>query len=410
MFGDKKLFKLWQVFGFVSFSFFSLIIVIYFVYYIYISKFTKKKSRANLFFPENKDDFSTAISVVIPTYNEEKIIKQKLVNISEQTYPKRLMEIIVIDSNSKDDTVNIIKDFVSLHPELNINIITENERKGKSQAINKAFSSASPQIDILFMTDVDALLEKDAIEKVVLCFNNKQIGAVCGTEVILNVAESGETISEATYRQYYKKLRLGESVLDSTPIFDGELSAYKSDIIRGKNVKENLNADDSQLAIIVRRKGYRSICCPDAIFYEYAPSDWSSMKLQKIRRGQGLSRMFWYNKDIIFNKNFGRFGSIIFPVNFFMHVISPFLFFSALLFGSVFIYGYTTKNFIYFFFLISSIPIILYLKSFLLRINLLRTGWTFFLYQMILLEGMLYYIFGRSLYKWQKVESIRSKF
>lgn len=395
--------SLWQIFGLITFALVGFVIVVYIKYYFYISKFAKKK------FCTNKGDFTTRITVVIPTFNEEATIKKKLENLYAQTYPADLMETIVIDSASRDDTVKIVRDFMCSHKELNIEIITENKRRGKSAAINKAFSYANPQSEILVMTDVDAVFKEDAIEKILSCFIDPEIGAVCGTQTVLNPSESRETKSEATYKHYYVKLRMGESALDSTPIFDGELAAYRAGVIRGMKVKENLNADDSQLANMVRRKGYRSICDPEAIFYEYAPLDWSSKQIQKVRRGQGLSRMFWYNKDMMFKKEYGKFGSVILPVNFFMHVISPFLVLFSLILGLVFFFFFVFQGGNLVPWVILSVSAILLFDYFLFRRKFLNVAWTFFEYQMILFKGILLFLFGKSLHKWQKVESIRNK-
>lgn len=400
--------RLFQIFGFLSLSLFTLIIIIYSGYYIYILRFIARVPADNIL--ENKNDILINISIVICTYNEEKTIKKKLDNILDQTYSKELMEILVIDGNSEDSTVKIVEEFTHSHPQLNIKLITEEERKGKSHAINKAFYNADSKSKIIIMTDADSLLENNSIEKIVSYFNNKKIGAVCGTEIILNINESIETKLEESYRKYYKNLRLGESALDSTPIFDGELSAYRTDIIGGLKILENSNVDDCQLANIIRRKGYRAISCPDAFFYEYAPPDWSSMMRQKVRRGQGLSRMFWYNKDMMFNKKLGKFGSVIFPVNFFMHLISPILVLFSLAFGLIFVSVYVLQNFYLLILFISAIFIILLLKRFFLKINLINVACTFIVYQMILLRGILLFISGKSLHKWQKVEKIRNKF
>ncbi len=396
--------SLWRLFGLITFALVVFVIVVYIGYYSYISKFAKKKIR------RNECDFTARTTVVVPTFNEEATIKKKLENLYAQTYPADLMEIIVIDSASKDDTVKIVRDFLSSHKKLNIKIIVENERRGKSAAINNAFSCASPQSEIFLMTDVDAILKEDAVEKIVSRFIDPEIGAVCGTQVVLNASESRETQSETTYRHYYAKLRIGESALDSTPIFDGELAAYRADVIRKMKVKENLNADDSQLANMVRRKGYRSICDPEAIFYEYAPSDWSSKQIQKVRRGQGLSRMFWYNKDMMFKREYGKFGTVILPVNFFMHVISPFLVLFNVVLGLVFFFFFVFQSGNLVPWVILGVSVILSFDYFLLRRKFLDVAWTFFEYQMTLLRGILLFLLGRSQHKWQKVESIRNKF
>jgi len=389
----------------------ALVTAVYVFYYIYILKaIGKTTARArNLTNPSLK----TRITLVIPTYNEELAIGGKLLNLIEQTYPLNLMEVIVIDSNSSDKTVKIVKKFMLEHPELDIKLIEEDKRLGKSTAVNKAFSSARPQSEVIMMTDVDVYLEKDAIEKVVSNFGDPTVGAVCGRQVLMNPQESKETKMEATYQRFYEKLRIGESVIDSTPLFEGQFAAYRANVIQGENVRENANADDCQLAITVRRKGFRAICDQQAVFYEYSPPDRASLQLQKVRRGQGLARLFWQNKDMMFKNKYGKFGLIILPANFFMHVISPFLVFSfpILCLASLFCYLLQGGNLTW-----TSASLMLgacatlAIGYFITGKKYLRILWTFLNYQLTVLRGMLLILGGRSLHKWQKVDSIREKY
>lgn len=55
------------------------------------------------------DDFSYQpfISIVVPTYNEERVIKRRIENLLSQDYPKNKYEIIVVDSGSTDATFRI---------------------------------------------------------------------------------------------------------------------------------------------------------------------------------------------------------------------------------------------------------------------------------------------------------------
>lgn len=52
------------------------------------------------------------VSIVIPTYNEEKNIRTCLNAILRQNYPKDLIEIIIVDNRSTDKTINIIKEYM----------------------------------------------------------------------------------------------------------------------------------------------------------------------------------------------------------------------------------------------------------------------------------------------------------
>lgn len=399
---------IYHIFAIITAALLAVVVAVYGGYYLYISKFTKGQTE------EYRDfDFLTRVTVVIPTYNEETTIKGKLTNITKQSYPLNLMEIILIDSNSEDKTVKFAKDFMYTHPELNMKIIIENERRGKSTAINKAFSSVDPRSEIIIMTDSDAHLEKKAIQMVVSHFSDPIIGAVSGKQVLINKEESKETMSEAIYGSFYEKLRIGESVIDSTPIFHGELSAYRAGVIRGEKIREDLNADDSQLANIVRRKGFKAIHDSKALFYEYAPPDKKSKQMQKVRRGQGLSRLFWYNKDMMFKKSYGKFGLIILPANFFMHIISPFLVFSDLVlsFVCLFFYLFQDEKSIFFVIVLSALLSAIFLAMHFTHWGkrILSIVSTFLEYQIILLKGIILFLGHTSLHKWQKVEQIRTK-
>jgi len=393
---------LWEILLLTTISLTGLTGTIYAGYYLYILRAIKTKRRE-----EKNSDFKPKITVIVPTYNDAQTIKDKLLNLLEQSYPNALMEILMIDSASKDGTVNLAREFFSEHPELKVKLIVEDERRGKSTAINKALSSLDPQSEIVIMTDANAFLDKNAVQTVVERFSNPYVGSVVGKQVVPPTDRSGEAQSESAYLDFYQKMRTGESLIDSTPIFDGELSAYRTKFIIGKKIRENLNADDSQLAIMARREGYKSVFEPDAHFYEPLPSNRHSLRMMKVRRGQGLARLFWYNKDIMFNKSFGKFGSTIMPANFFMHIVSPFIILSLMVLAITTALSYVFQN---------SQPIALLVLLGLVLLAILidkalptttkisRVAATFLQYQLVLVEGMLRYVTGDSLHKWQKVQ------
>lgn len=396
---------LWEILLLATISLTVLTGAIYAGYYLYISNVIKRKRKE-----EKRSDFKPKITVIVPTYNDAQTIKDKLVNLIEQSYPSALVEILMIDSASKDDTVNLAKEFFSEHLELKVRLIVEDERRGKSTAINKALSNLDAQSEIVFMTDANAFLDKNAVQTVVERFSNPEVGSVVGKQVVPPTDQSGEAQSESAYLDFYQKMRTGESLIDSTPIFDGELSAYRTKFIIGKKIRENLNADDSQLAIMARRQGYKSVFEPDALFYEPLPSSSNSLRKMKVRRGQGLARLFWYNKDIMFNKSYGKFGSTIMPANFFMHVVSPFIILSLVILtvATGLSYILQTSEFLFPLILVIAILAAYMVEQALpTKTKISSIASTFLLYQLILVEGMVRYSTGDSLHKWQKVEKNR---
>ena len=227
-----------------SLSLVSILVVVYLGYFLLIQNYRKRGKNWS------SKELKAKISLIVATYNEEATLPNKLKNVLEQDYPKELLELVIIDSGSTDRTPEIVEEFMRQNTGIKVLFIREKERLGKSHAVNVAYSKASGEIKII--SDSDAMLDKSAITKIVSNFYDSSVGAACGRQVLLNPDQNPSTLLEKTYRDVYEILREGESILDSTPIFHGELSAYRADLI--EPLPENKSADDSRLANIIRKK------------------------------------------------------------------------------------------------------------------------------------------------------------
>src|ERR1700722_3564661 len=74
----------------------------------------------NVFIDRVNQSFSTKVSIIIPARNEEDNIANCLNDLLQQNYPKYLLEVIIIDDNSSDNTNTIIKEFQAKNPSINI--------------------------------------------------------------------------------------------------------------------------------------------------------------------------------------------------------------------------------------------------------------------------------------------------
>ena len=362
------------------------------------------------------------MSLVIPTWNEELVIKSKLDSILNQNYPPEMLEIILIDAGSEDKTIEIIDNWTKSIDKINspsIKIIREEKRFGKSVSINTAFHEANENSEILMMSDVDCRLSKDTLLNIGRIFHDKTIGAVTARQILINPDVSSSSEIETNYRDFYSKMRIAESLLDSTPIFHGECSAYRREAIREHRLIENANADDSQMAVAARISGFRSIYVPNLTFLEAAPPDHQSSNIQKIRRAQGLSRHFWRNKKHIFNNRMGDFRKIL-ALEFSLHILLPWAVFLGFMFGFIHI-GNLAYNGAYSIELYYELPIIeqllllsdimVVLLLFLGRLGisapLAKTSFTFFQYMVVLLKSHALILSGNSLHLWQQVPLVR---
>ena len=388
----------------ISSIFLGAFLALFYVFYFLLMNHVRKRE-----INWKSEELDTKVSLIIATYNEEATLPTKLKNILEQDFPKEKLELMFIDSGSTDKTPDIIRDFIKENPKLNTVFLQEKERLGKSHAVNIAYSRASGEIKII--SDADALLEKSAITKIVSNFSDSKIGAACGRQVLLNANQNPSTELEKSYRGYYEVLRQGESILDSTPIFHGELSAYRGTLI--ESLPEGKSADDSRMANIIRKKGYRAVYDSSAVFYEYAPPNSNSRSVQKVRRGQGLIRVFWDFKSCLFRKKYGAYGLLTLPAEFFMHCIFPMLwavffvaFFIALAFYNPILLIFQSVLLASLYFLSKTRSNNKILKK---ARELSSVLMSFVSSQLILIRALLLWVSGHSLHKWQKVEDIRDK-
>lgn len=114
------------------------------------------------------------LSVVIPVYNEERYIADCLESLVRQR-TKQKFEVIVVDNNSTDNTVQIVQKYKN---KLDLKIVSE-RKKGRGVARNTGFKSAKG--DIILGTEADAIVPDTWIDKISGKFIDNEIIAVTGT-------------------------------------------------------------------------------------------------------------------------------------------------------------------------------------------------------------------------------------
>ncbi len=98
------------------------------------------------------------LSIVIPTFNEEKYIETTLKRLTDQTLSRNNYEIIVVDNGSQDRTVSIVKKYAD-----KVIVLDKKRTIGSLRNMGVAHSRGSL---ILFM-DADVLVDSDFLDKVV---------------------------------------------------------------------------------------------------------------------------------------------------------------------------------------------------------------------------------------------------
>jgi glycosyltransferase involved in cell wall biosynthesis len=128
-------------------------IILYFVYH-WINIPTFK--------PDLKWVCETSVTIIIPARNEENVIGQLLLDILSQDYPGNLVEVIVVDDHSTDNTYDEVINFRSEHPDLKIEVMKnqlgERNNMYKKSAITLAVNQARGSL--IITTDADCRVDK----------------------------------------------------------------------------------------------------------------------------------------------------------------------------------------------------------------------------------------------------------
>ena len=182
-----------------------------------------------LFKPKKHDRdyaYMPSVTIMVVAHNEEKVIQEKLKNVSALDYPSDKLEILVASDNSTDVTNEIVKTFIQANPEKRIRLFEVKERKGKTNAQNEAQKLCDTEI--LVMTDANAMLEPSAVRELVSSFTSDDIAYVSGRLAYKNADSSGTAQTEGIYWKIDLKCREIESRIQTITAGNGAIYAVRN--------------------------------------------------------------------------------------------------------------------------------------------------------------------------------------
>lgn len=215
-----------------------------------------------------------SVSLIIPAYNEEKVIKKKIKNSLELDYQGKL-DIIIASDGSEDKTVEIAEKFNK------IKVKKFNQRRGKMATLNETVKDVESEIIVL--TDANAMFEKDAIKKLVRDFKDESVGCVCGVKSVKKDGKIGKY--EGLYWKLEKFLKEKESKIGSC-VADGSIYAVRRKLYPFPK-EDRIIMDDLAVSLAVINNGYRSVLEKEAVAYETASVNIFDEFRRKVRIMEG---------------------------------------------------------------------------------------------------------------------------
>lgn len=245
------------------------------------------------------------VTIIIPTYNEEKVIAERFKNLEALSYPRNKLQVIIIDSGSKDKTAELAGELAK-SSRLDFLVLKQEERKGKANAVNYAVQHSKGEI--IIVSDANALFEKDGIEEVVKPFGNAEVGGAGGRFITLGTNTVGK--GEELYWSIEDYIRRTESRIYSLTNFSGEFNAFRKCL--GLVLDERALSEDLDLTIQIIKMGYKVIYVPSARVYEPSVENTKDLIKQKKRRAVGALQVVFKHIDIIAKPKLWAFNVLLF--------------------------------------------------------------------------------------------------
>ena len=279
-----------------------LLVYTYFIFPFSTIFLARKKSLNNKFYKQ--EDEIPSVSILIAAYNEQEVIKEKVMSIINSNFSSSKMEIIIGSDCSTDNTNEIISELAKNYSFLNAKIFTE--RSGKSAVVNKLVKQAKNEI--LILTDANIIFSKNTIQSLIRHFKNSKIGLVDSNMVNVGIKKSGISLQEKTYISSEVKFKHAESKLLGMLMgpFGGCFAIRKSLFIP---IPENFMVDDFFVCMNILKNGNLAINDLDAVVYE----DVSNQISEEFRRKRRISmgnfiNLFHFKKLLL--KPFTKLGFI----------------------------------------------------------------------------------------------------
>jgi len=232
--------------------------------------------------------FCPPITILVPARNEEKMIQEKLKNLTEVSYPKEKMEVILVDDASTDQTLAKAYDFAESHPGLPLTILKQYPRKGKAHALNEGLEVSSN--GVVVVTDADSIWPPDILRKALPYMSDPTVGAITCSGTATNFGESWVTRAEEGYLNLMFLVRLGASKIHSTIRFEGCFCAFKKSAF--DKFDSESGADDSGTALRVVQNRFRSIVVPEVHAFSEIPKKLKIRTKAKLRRAVHLTGLW----------------------------------------------------------------------------------------------------------------------
>jgi cellulose synthase/poly-beta-1,6-N-acetylglucosamine synthase-like glycosyltransferase len=275
--------------------------------------------------PEEIAAYRPPVAVLIPAYNEEKVIVRTIQSVLDSDYPN--LYVIVIDDGSKDRTLEVARQaFRKEEAAGRVRILTKSNA-GKAEALN--FGLEHLQDETIFVgIDADTIIARDAISHLVPHFRNPKVGAIAGNAKVGNRVNLWTRWQALEYITSQNFERRALNTMGAVSVVPGAIGAWRVSAVReAGGYHTDTVAEDADLTMALLRLGYRVEYEDQALAYTEAPTNANGLMRQRFRWSFGILQSLWKHRGVFARK--GALGWVALPniliFQILLPLVSPFI-------------------------------------------------------------------------------------
>ena len=245
--------------------------------------------------PSGPETFTPPVVVLVPAYNEEKVIARTIEAVLCSRYPA--LNLCVIDDGSTDRTAAIVAGYAVRTPRVRL---ISKPNGGKASALNLGFQAIA--CDYIVTIDGDTIILPDTISHLMEPFADDTVDAVCGNVRVGNVKSLLTRFQDVEYVTTQNYDRRAFEALNCITVVPGATGAWrrKSILAIGAYSDDTLT-EDADLTIHLVANGGRIMYAPLGISVTEVPETLRDLHKQRFRWSFGMLQSIWKHR-----RQFGR--------------------------------------------------------------------------------------------------------
>ena len=268
--------------------------------------------------------YEPRVAVLIPAYNEEKVIVRTIRSVLKSDY--RNLRAIVIDDGSKDRTFDVAREAYPKEIEDGRLLVLTKPNGGKAEALNYGLDYVEEELYVGI--DADTVIATDAVSKLVRWFADERVGAVAGNAKVGNRINTWTRWQALEYITSQNFERRAMDLFNVVTVVPGAIGAWRTDAVKtAGRYPVNTVAEDADLTMSLLEARYRVIYDDRALAFTEAPANARSLMRQRFRWSFGiLQAVFKHRAAARTNRAMGFFALpniLVFQI--LLPLVSPFI-------------------------------------------------------------------------------------